>query len=173
MSKKTSWSRYKILIHGIKTVSRVRSLKQFSFQSHRQSLQRLWRCYRWRKTVRGTHSGNRKWSTVNEAVQCRYDDQCRRQSWLQLSARVEIIHKVKLSRQIYQKVCGTGVETMHNYINEQRKLNCKTAFKVKPQGQKSRSKVKVKSWCQSSSESPRSKVNEKCQGQRSRSKRKP
>ena len=32
-----------------KTGSRVRSLKQFSFQSLRKSLQRLWRCYRrWR-----------------------------------------------------------------------------------------------------------------------------
>ena len=60
-----------------KTGSRVRSLKQFSFQSPTKSLQRMRRCYGWRKTVPGARSGNRKGAVANGAAQCRSDDQCR------------------------------------------------------------------------------------------------
>ena len=51
------------------TAGRVRSLKQFDFQSLSQSLQRLQRCYRWWKTVAGAHSGDWKIAATNGAVQ--------------------------------------------------------------------------------------------------------
>jgi len=73
------------------------SLKQFSFQSPPKSLQRLRRCYRWRKIVPGAHSGNSKGavqclSTINAAIKA--DRSC---LW---GSKSVIGHRVKLGQSI-------------------------------------------------------------------------